>query len=67
MAEAVKQKMNPDRFLEIFERYSFEEKGELIDKIKFAYKKHGEQVKEDLQNNLQAIELKISELENKIS
>lgn len=62
-----KQRMNPDRFIEIFDRYSFEEKGDVLESLKFAYKKHGEQVKEDLQNNLQSIERKISELENRIS
>jgi hypothetical protein len=30
MAEVKKQRMGPKRFLEIFKRYSFEEKGEIL-------------------------------------
>lgn len=67
MTEGVKQKMNPDRFAEIFERYSFEEMEEVLNKLKNVYRNRGEEVKENLSNNLQSIQRKISELENKIS
>lgn len=67
MADGKKQRMDPERFVEIFERYSFEDKGMIIERLKHVYKLHGEQVKEDLHNSLQALELKISEVENKIS
>lgn len=67
MPEAVKQKMNPDRFIEIFDRYSFEEMEVVLQKLKVAFKNRGEQVKEDLENSLQAMQNKISQLENKIS
>ncbi len=67
MAEPVKQKMNPDRFIEIFDRYTFEEMEEILQKLKIVFKNRGEQVKEDLENNLQAMKSKISQLENKIS
>lgn len=67
MSEAIKQKMNPDRFIEIFDRYSFEEMEEILQKLKVVYKNRGEQVKEDLENSLQSMKNKISQLENKIS
>lgn len=67
MAEGIKQKMNPDRFAEIFERYSFEEMEEILNRLKNVYRNRGEEVKEDLSNNLEKIQRKISELENKIS
>jgi hypothetical protein len=67
MAEGVKQKMNQDRFAEIFERYSFEEMEEVLTRLKGIYKNRGEEVKEDLANSLQNIQRKISDLENKIS
>lgn len=67
MPEAIKQKMNPDRFVEIFDRYSFEEMEEILQKLKVVYKNRGEQVKEDLENSLQSMKNKISQLENKIS
>lgn len=67
MSEGAKQKMNPDRFVEIFDRYSFEEMEEILQKLKVVYKNRGEQVKEDLENSLQSMKNKISQLENKIS
>lgn len=67
MAEGIKQKMNPDRFVEIFNRYSFEEMEDILQKLKMVYKNRGEQVKEDLQNSLESMQHKISQLENKIS
>ena len=67
MAEGIKQKMNPDRFAEIFERYSFEEMEEVLNRLKLVYKNRGEEVKEELENSLQAMKNKISQLENKIS
>jgi hypothetical protein len=67
MADAVKQKMNPDRFIEIFDRYTFEEMEEILQKLKVVYKNRGEQVKEELENSLQSMKNKISQLENKIS
>jgi hypothetical protein len=67
MSEGIKQKMNPDRFVEIFDRYSFEEMEDILQKLKVVYKNRGEQVKEDLQNSLESMQHKISQLENKIS
>jgi hypothetical protein len=67
MPEAVKQKMNPDRFIEIFDRYSFEEMEVLLQKLNVVFKNRGEQVKEDLEESLQAMQEKISLLKNKIS
>ena len=56
----MKQKMNPDRFIEIFDRYSFEEKGEVLERLKLAYRVHGAELRDKLLDNLQAIENKIS-------
>lgn len=67
MAEVKKQKMNPARFTEIFERYSFDEMGEVIVSLKAIYKNRGEEVKEDMQNSIQAIERKIQTIDNQIS
>ena len=67
MPEAVKQKMNPVRFIEIFDRYSFEEMGDLMGQLKHIYRTRGEVVKEDLQNSLQSIEQKIQDIDNQIS
>jgi hypothetical protein len=67
MAESIKQKMNPDRFIEIFDRYSFEEMEDILQKLKVVFKNRGEKVKEDLENSLQSMQAKISQLENKIS
>lgn len=60
MPEAKKQRMDPERFVEIFSRYSFEEKGEVLSKLKSAYKDHGEQLRDKLQSDLNDIENKIS-------
>lgn len=67
MPEAVKQKMNPDRFVEIFDRYTFEEMEALLQRLNVVFKIRGKQVKEELENSLQAMQNKISQLENKIS
>lgn len=59
--------MDPQRFIEIFSRYSFEEMEDILQNLKVVFKNRGEQVKEDLENSLQAMQNKISQLENKIS
>lgn len=66
MPELVKQKMNPVRFIEIFERYSFEEMGDIMGRLKHIYRTQGETVKENLQNSIQTIERKISDIDNQI-
>lgn len=55
-----KQRMDPERFIEIFKRYSFEEKGEVLGKLKNIYKGHGEELRDKLEKDLQDIENKIS-------
>lgn len=67
MAEVKKQRMSPDRFIEIFDRYTFEEMEDMLQRLKAVYKNRGEEVKEDLENSLRAMQNKISQLENKIS
>lgn len=67
MPEGIKQKMNPDRFVEIFDRYSFEEMEGIIQRLNVVFKNRGEQVKEEMENNLQAMQDKISQLKNKFS
>lgn len=52
--------MDPARFIDIFSRYSFEEKGEVLAKLKGIYKDHGEELRNKLQNDLNDIENKIS-------
>lgn len=59
MAEK-KQRMDPNRFIDIFKRYSFEEKGDVLKSLKIIYKDHGEELKNKLQSDLQEIENKIS-------
>lgn len=60
MSEVKKQRMDPQRFIEIFKRYSFEEKGEVLSKLKSIYKDHGEELRSKLEKDLQDIENKIS-------
>lgn len=60
MPEVKKQRMDPNRFIDIFKRYSFEEKGDILKSLKIIYKDHGEEIREKLQNDLQDIENKIS-------
>jgi hypothetical protein len=60
MSEVKKQRMDPARFIEIFSRYSFEEKGEILKHLKSDYVNHGEILRDKLQNDLQEIENKIS-------
>lgn len=52
--------MDPERFIDIFRRYSFEEKGEVLEHLKGIYRDHGAELREKLQNELQEIENKIS-------
>lgn len=67
MPEGVKQKMNIDRFERIFGRYSFEEKGEVLQRLKAMYKIHANIMKGDLQQQIENIDSKISEIDNQIS
>lgn len=60
MAEAKKQRMDPERFIEIFRRYSFEEKGEVLEQLKGIYRDHGEELRDKLESELRDIENKIS-------
>lgn len=60
MSEPKKQRMDPARFIEIFRRYSFEEKGEVLEHLKGVYRDHGAEIREKLQDQLQDIENKIS-------
>jgi hypothetical protein len=60
MTEAKKQRMDPQRFIEIFRRYSFEEKGEVLEHLKGIYRDHGEELREKLEKELRDIENKIS-------
>lgn len=60
MAEAKKQRMDPKRFIEIFRRYSFEEKGEVLEHLKGIYRDHGAELRDKLQGQLTEIENKIS-------
>lgn len=64
MPEAVKQKMNIDRFEQIFARYSFEEKKEVLNRLRMVYKAHGRLIKGDLQKQIDSIDADISEAEN---
>jgi hypothetical protein len=60
MSESKKQRMDPERFIEIFKRYSFEEKSEVLVKLRSIYKEHGEEIREKLESDLRDIENKIS-------
>lgn len=59
-----KQRMNPDRFEQIFARYSFEEKKEVLLRLKTVYVTHGRLIKGDLQKQIDAIDTNISDVEN---
>jgi hypothetical protein len=60
MAETKKQRMSPERFIEIFRRYSFEEKGEVLEHLKGIYRDHGAEIREKLEKELRDVENKIS-------
>ena len=60
MATEKKQRMDPARFIDIFRRYSFEEKGEVLEHLKGIYRDHGEELREKLEKELKDIENKIS-------
>jgi hypothetical protein len=60
MAEVKKQRMDPERFLEIFKRYSFEEKGNVLKSLKEEYVIHGRALQSQLEAELKSIENKIS-------
>jgi hypothetical protein len=60
MSEVKKQRMDPQRFIEIFRRYSFEEKGEVLEHLKGIYRDHGAEIREKLEKELKDIENKIS-------
>jgi hypothetical protein len=60
MTEPKKQRMDPARFIEIFKRYSFEEKGEILKSLKDDYVIHGHAIRSQLEAQLQDIENKIS-------
>lgn len=64
MAEGVKHKMNIDRFEQIFARYSFEEKKEILNRLKTVFKTHGRLIKGDLQKQIDSIDADISEADN---
>lgn len=60
MSEPKKQRMDPERFIEIFRRYSFEEKGEVLEHLKGIYRDHGAELREKLQSEIKDIDNKIS-------
>lgn len=60
MSEVKKQRMDPERFMEIFKRYSFEEKGNVLKSLKEDYVIHGQALRSKLEEELQDIENKIS-------
>jgi hypothetical protein len=60
MAEGKKQRMDPERFIDIFRRYSFEEKGEVLEHLKGIYRDHGAELREKLQSEIDNIDNKIS-------
>lgn len=60
MAEAKKQRMDPERFIEIFKRYSFEEKDQILRSLKDDFIIHGKALQSKLEKDLQDIENKIS-------
>jgi hypothetical protein len=60
MAEAKKQRMDPERFLEIFKRYSFEEKDQVLKSLKEDFVVHGQALRSKLEDELRVLENKIS-------
>ena len=60
MAEVKKQRMDPERFMEVFKRYSFEEKDQVLKSLKEDYVIHGKALRSKLEADLQDIENKIS-------
>lgn len=60
MAETKKQRMDPERFIEIFKRYSFEEKGKILKFLKEDFVTHGKALQSKLEDELREIENKIS-------
>lgn len=59
MAEK-KQRMDPERFIEIFKRYSFEEKEKVLKFLKEDYVIHGQALRSKLEEELRDLENKIS-------
>lgn len=60
MAEVKKQRMDPERFMEIFKRYSFEEKDQVLKSLKEDFVIHGQALRSKLEEDLREIENKIS-------
>jgi hypothetical protein len=60
MSEVKKQRMDPERFIEIFSRYSFEEKGNVLKSLKEDYVIHGQALRSKLEEDLRNLENKIS-------
>lgn len=57
---AKKQRMDPERFIEIFKRYSFEDKERILKFLKEDFVIHGQALRSKLEEQLQDIENKIS-------
>lgn len=55
-----KQRMDPERFIEIFKRYSFEEKEKVLKFLKEDYVIHGQALRSKLEEDLRDLENKIS-------
>lgn len=60
MSDVKKQRMDPQRFIEIFKRYSFEEKERILKFLKEDFVIHGQALRSKLEEQLQDIENKIS-------
>lgn len=60
MPEIKKQRMDPERFIEIFKRYSFEEKEKVLKFLKEDYVIHGQALRSKLEEELRDLENKIS-------
>lgn len=56
-----KQRMDPERFIEIFKRYSFEEKEKVLKFLKEDYFIHGQALRSKLEEELRELENKISQ------
>ena len=60
MAETKKQRMDPDRFIGIFKRYSFEEKDKILKLLKDDFFIHGQALRSKLEAEIMDIDNKIS-------
>lgn len=60
MSDVKKQRMDPERFIEIFKRYSFEEKDNVLKSLKEDFVIHGRALQSRLEEDLRNIENKIS-------